>query len=77
MYQQGTAGNSTISQEEPKHDTNLSIEDEVQRLVEEISQKFVPVPSKEEVVIDMCEGMRRFAHSVRWKCFQRKEALKN
>ena len=49
----------------------LSFADEVQCLVGETSEKFVPQPSKDEVISDTINGLRRFKDAVRWKEYHR------
>ena len=54
--------------------------DEVQSLVEETSEKFVPQPTRDEILSDTINGLRRFKDAVRWKEFHRikqQEKIKN
>jgi GIY-YIG catalytic domain len=48
-----------------------SLEDEVQSLVGGTSEKFVPQPSRDDVISDIVNGLRRFKDVVRWKDFHR------
>ena len=63
----GTTGKTAPnSQKDQTHTTNLSLQDEVQRLAEGTSQKFVPAPHPNEVAMDLFEGLRRFKNALRW-----------
>ena len=43
------------------------ISEEVQNLVSETSEKYVPQPSKSQILADLLVGLKRFRESVRWK----------
>ena len=43
------------------------LEDEVRGIVGETSEMFVPNPSREEVITDAINGLRRFKDNLRWK----------
>ena len=79
QLQRGVSQKSTTDQstnyQNTRHTTNLSIQDEVQQLVEGTSSKFVPTPTPEMVAIDLFEGIRRYQNSVRWKEHWRKKAI--
>ena len=55
---------------------NLSyLMDEVQCLVGETSEKFVPQPSRDDIISDLVKGLRRFRDTVRWKDFHRQQQI--
>jgi hypothetical protein len=62
---QGTIDSVTDSASSQPY--NLSLEDEVQQLVTGTSQKFVPKPTIDEVLIDAMTALRRFKINVRSK----------
>ena len=54
-------------------DLSSAIEDEVQYLVGETSEKYVPQPSGDALILDAVKGLRRFKDAVRWKDFHRQK----
>ncbi len=62
---QGTTDSVTDSAS--SHNSNLSLEDEVQQLVTGTSQKFVPKPDHDTVLLDAMLALRKFRTAVRSK----------
>ena len=50
---------------------------EVQRMVDETSNKFVRAPQIEEILEDLLVGIKRFKNSARWKEFWRNKIQDN
>jgi hypothetical protein len=48
---------------------NLQLHEMIKRLVCGTSDKFVPQPSKDDILGDLLLGIRRFANDIRWKEF--------
>jgi hypothetical protein len=53
----------------------FSFEEEILSLVGKTSEKFVPAPSHDQVLVDAIEALRRFKEGVRWKSFFRNKKL--
>ena len=70
----GTTENVTIP---PPPINNLSLRDEVHRIVTGTSQKFVPQPSFDQVATDAFQGLKRFATTLRLKENYRLQHHKN
>jgi hypothetical protein len=53
----------------------MNLHEQVSVLVREISEKYVPEPSKDDILSDAIIGIRRFSNSCRWKEFWRLKKL--
>jgi hypothetical protein len=54
---------------------SAKLQDEVLCLMGETSEKFVPAPTKDQVISDAVEALRQFKEAVRWKAFFRSKKL--
>ena len=67
---QGKQG-TTDTTKANNHKVLSVLTDEVQCLVGETSEKYVPQPTRDEVIQDAINGLRRFKDGIRWKEFHR------
>jgi hypothetical protein len=68
---QAMKGTTNTTKATLHQDLSSSLEDEAQCLVGETSKKFVPQPNRNDIIVDVVNGLRRFKDSVRWKDFHR------
>jgi hypothetical protein len=69
---EGTTATTTTTE---SYDDHSSLEEKVQCLVGGTSEKFVPAPTRDQVIQDTIEGLRRFKEAVRWKDFFRTQKI--
>jgi hypothetical protein len=68
---EGTTDTNQVTEYHEGH----SLEEKVLNLVGETSDKFIPAPTRDQVITDALEGLRRFKETVRWKDYFRTQKL--